>query len=58
MFTLANAISSAAGGWLLDRTNLGISGIIWWMAGLMVVPGLLWFAWNRFGRTSARTAGG
>jgi predicted MFS family arabinose efflux permease len=52
MFTLANAISSAAGGWLLDSTDLGISGILWWMAGLMVVPGILWFAWTAFGKTS------
>ena len=55
MFTLANAISSAAGGWLLDNTNLGISGITWWMAGLMVIPGLLWYAWTTFGKTSAQT---
>ena len=51
MFTLANAISSAAGGWLLDSTTLGISGILWWMAGLMIVPGILWFAWTAFGKT-------
>jgi len=54
MFTLANAISSAAGGWLLDNTNLGISGIIWWMAFLMAVPGTLWFTWTRFGKLSAK----
>ncbi len=50
MFTLSNAVSSAVGGWLLDSTNLGISGIVWWMAALMVVPGLLWFAWTQFGK--------
>jgi MFS family permease len=54
MFTLANAISSAAGGWFLDNTNLGIGGIIWWMAGLMIVPGVLWSAWTKFGKTSAQ----
>ena len=53
MFTLANAISSAAGGWFLDNTNLGISGIIWWMTGLMVIPGILWFAWTTFGKGGA-----
>jgi predicted MFS family arabinose efflux permease len=53
MFTLTSAISSAAGGWLLDSTSLGISGIIWWMAGLMVIPGVLWYAWITFGKTSA-----
>jgi MFS family permease len=45
MFTLANAISSAVGGWLLDNTNLGISGILWWMTALLVIPGILWSAW-------------
>ncbi len=54
MFTLANAISSATGGWLLDNTNLGISGIMWWMAGLMIVPGILWFSWTRFGKLSTK----
>jgi MFS family permease len=54
MFTLTNAISSAAGGWFLDNTNLGISGIIWWMASLMVVPGVLWFIWTRFGKLSTK----
>ena len=54
MFTLANAVSSAAGGWFLDNTGLGISGIIWWMSALMVVPGILWFAWTRLGKTSAK----
>ncbi|MGD8404412.1 MAG: MFS transporter [Anaerolineales bacterium] len=54
MFTLANAISSATGGWLLDNTNLGISGIIWWMSGLMIIPGILWFAWTAFGKTSGQ----
>ena len=53
MFTLANAVSSAAGGWFLDNTKLGINGIIWWMAGLMVIPGVLWYAWITFGKTSA-----
>ncbi len=53
MFTLANAISSAVGGWLLDNSSLRISTIIWWMAALLIVPGALWFAWTLFGKTSA-----
>jgi len=56
MFTLANAISSAMGGWLIDHTGLGIGGILWWMAGLMVVPGLLWHAWTVFGKPGTREA--
>ena len=54
MFTLANAISSATGGWLLDNTNLGIEGIMWWMAGLMVVPGILWYIWTNYRKSSAQ----
>ena len=50
MFTLSNAISSAVGGWALDSSGLGISGIIWWMAALLVVPGVLWYAWTIYGK--------
>ncbi|MFN2223533.1 MAG: MFS transporter [Chloroflexota bacterium] len=46
LFTLMNAAGAAAGGWALDNTGLGISGLIWIMAGLVVVPGLLWALWN------------
>jgi MFS family permease len=53
MFTLANAISSAAGGWLLDNTSLGIKGILWWMTGLMIIPGILWYGWTMFGKPDA-----
>jgi MFS family permease len=53
MLTLSNAISSAVGGWALDNTGLGMSGILWWMAALLVIPGILWFAWTAFGKTSA-----
>jgi MFS family permease len=52
MMTLASAISSATGGWLLDNTNLGISGMLWWMAALLAIPGLLWLAWMLVGKTS------
>ena len=53
MFTLSNAISSAIGGWALDNTSLGISGMLWWMTALLVIPGALWYAWTLFGKTSA-----
>lgn len=49
LFTLANAASAAAGGWALDATTLGISGVLWWMAGLTLIPGLLWALWVAFG---------
>jgi len=48
MFTLSNAIGSAIGGWVLDGTNLGISGMLWWMTALLVIPGALWYAWTLF----------
>jgi MFS family permease len=46
LFTLMNAIGAAIGGWTLDNTSLGLSGMIWIMAGLILVPGALWVAWN------------
>lgn len=46
MFTLASAISAAGGGWLLDNTALGISGMVWLMAVAALIPGALWFLWN------------
>lgn len=45
MLTLANAISAAAGGWALDTLALNISNILWWMAGLTLLPGLFWLTW-------------
>jgi MFS family permease len=46
MFTLASAVSSAIGGWVLDSTNLGMSDMLWWMTALLVIPGVLWYAWT------------
>lgn len=48
LFTLMNATGAAAGGWALDNTGLGISGLIWIMAGLVLLPGLLWALWNAY----------
>lgn len=45
-FSLVSAVGSAAGGWLLDNTSLGLSGMLWLMAILVLIPGLLWFLWN------------
>ena len=47
MFTLAYAVSAAGGGWLLDNTALGISGMVWLMAVAALIPGVLWHLWNR-----------
>lgn len=49
LFTLANAVSSAVGGWALDNTSLGISGLLWWMTILTLVPGILWVVWTAVG---------
>ena len=45
-FALMSAAGSAAGGWLLDNSSLGISGMIWLMAVLVLVPAVLWLLWN------------
>jgi MFS family permease len=42
LFTLANAISAAAGGWAIDNLSIGIQGIVWRLTFLALVPGLLW----------------
>ncbi|MDX1613739.1 MAG: MFS transporter [Candidatus Promineifilaceae bacterium] len=46
LFTLLNATSAAGGGWLLDNTTLDLSGMLWLMAGLVLVPGVLWTLWH------------
>ncbi len=45
LFTLASSGSSAVGGWVLDQNALSISGLLWLMAGLTLIPGLLWTIW-------------
>jgi MFS family permease len=44
IFTLLNAAGAMWGGWALDQ-SVGYSTILWWMAGLILVPGLLWGIW-------------
>lgn len=46
MFTLASAISAAAVGWGLDNLSAGLSGVIWWMAILGLIPSVLWAWWT------------
>ena len=50
--TLAMAAGAALGGWTLDVTTLGISGLVWGMAGLTVICGLLWTVWVLAGSPS------
>ena len=47
--TLANAIGSGAAGWLLDRSGLGLPGLLLGMAAFTTVLGGLWWAWMTLG---------
>ena len=51
VFTLGAAISGAIGGWLLDTTSIGVSGLMWLMAAAGLIPAVLWMAWLRYGRS-------
>lgn len=44
LFTLMSAIGSAVAGGALDA-SLSIPAIFWWMAGLTVIPAVLWAIW-------------
>lgn len=50
LFSLMNAIGAAAGGWALDNTNLGLSGMMWVTAALSLAAGALWVLWNIIGQ--------
>ena len=54
MFTLMSAAGSAIAGGAID-SSLGISGMVWWMAALSLVPGLLWTLWLRAGKSTEPT---
>jgi predicted MFS family arabinose efflux permease len=45
LFTLAMAIGTGAGGWVLDMTPVSISQVILGVAGVLLVPGVFWSAW-------------
>ncbi len=47
IFTLGSAISSAAGGWLLDATQFDLQSLTLLMGFLSVVPAIPWFIWMR-----------
>jgi MFS family permease len=49
LLTLANAISAAAGGWALDNSGLSVSSLLWYMAGILLIPGILWLLWLSLG---------
>ena len=49
MLTLSNALGAAMGGYVLDGSTLGISGLLWLMAILTAIPGVLWVLWMAVG---------
>ena len=50
VFTLGSAVSGTVGGWLLDRTPIGLSGLMWLMAASALLPAILWSMWMRISR--------
>jgi predicted MFS family arabinose efflux permease len=55
-FTLASAISTAAGGWALESASLSYEQLLVVMAVGSVVAGVLWLAWITFRRVPERPA--
>lgn len=56
-FTLGSALSSAAGGWLLDSNAFDLQSLTLLMAAVSILPAIPWFFWIRF-RGSAKAAPG
>ncbi len=48
-YTLVSAMGSGAAGWLMDRSGLGLPGLLAGMAGFTAVLGALWWAWMTMG---------
>jgi MFS family permease len=42
LFTLMGAVSAAISGWSIDIPAIGLTGTLWWMAAICLVPGILW----------------
>jgi MFS family permease len=52
--TLMNAIAAGGSGALLDR-GISLSALMLWMAGLILLPAVLWAIWNVYGKNSPTT---
>ena len=50
IFTLANAVGTGVGGWLMDLTGIGIGPTMLWLSGLTLIPTLLWMVWVSVGK--------
>jgi MFS family permease len=55
IFTLGSALSSAAGGWLLDSTTFNLQSLTMLMAIVSIIAAVPWFIWIRV-RTRAEAA--
>ena len=55
IFSLMAAVGAAATGWGLD-SPVGLTGIMLWMAGLSLIPAILWTLWLRLGRRAEPVA--
>jgi MFS family permease len=55
IFTLGSALSSAAGGWLLDSTTFDLQSLTMLMAIVSIIAAVPWFIWIRV-RTRAEAA--
>jgi MFS family permease len=53
IFTLANAIGTGVGGWLMDLSGIGLVSTMFWLAGLTLIPTLLWMFWVSLGKPDA-----
>jgi predicted MFS family arabinose efflux permease len=53
LMTLMNAGGAVVGGWALDQSNLDLSTILGWLAGLILIPGILWAVWTNTGSRKA-----
>ncbi len=56
LLTLAMATSAGFAGWSLDHTTLGISGLLTWMSGAVLLPGALWAFWTLFHHGDEKTS--
>ena len=45
LFTLMSAAASAIAGAALDMPSFGVSDLLWWLAGLILIPCVLWAFW-------------
>ena len=45
VMTLASAVAAYFGGWGIDHPSIDVTSMMWWMAALTFIFGLLWTIW-------------